>query len=257
MTTLTVSSAPVFAAPTWPTLVRVELRKAVDTRAGRALLGTMAGLAVVILVLAAVFTDEPETFGVALSGVALPMLALLPVVGVLAVTSEWSQRSAVATFALVPRRGRVLVAKAVAVFVLDAVVAAVALVVAVVVYLVDAWVAGAPLDFAGTGRSVLMLAAVAAAATVTGLAFGSALLSTPLAITAVFVVPTVLSVVLLGFAGSAGPWLSATSWTDALFSWIQAVEPSVPIGANVTSGLLWVVLPLAIGTWRQLRREVR
>ena len=36
---------------------------------------------------------------------------LIPVLGILAVTSEWSQRTALTTFALVPRRERVIAAK--------------------------------------------------------------------------------------------------------------------------------------------------
>ena len=41
----------------------------------------------------------------------LPMGLLLPVLGILAMTSEWSQRTALTTFALVPNRNRVLTAK--------------------------------------------------------------------------------------------------------------------------------------------------
>src|SRR2546421_152111 len=36
---------------------------------------------------------------------------LLPIVGLLAITSEWSQRTALTTFARVPRRERVIAAK--------------------------------------------------------------------------------------------------------------------------------------------------
>ena len=39
------------------------------------------------------------------------MTVILPMIGILAVTSEWSQRSGLTTFTLVPHRGRVLWAK--------------------------------------------------------------------------------------------------------------------------------------------------
>ena len=56
---------------------------------------------------------------------------LLPIVGILLVTSEWSQRTAQVTFTLVPRRGRVLAAKVSASVVLALVAFALALVLAV------------------------------------------------------------------------------------------------------------------------------
>ncbi len=39
---------------------------------------------------------------------------LLPVLGILLVTAEWSQRTALTTFTLVPRRERIIAAKAAA-----------------------------------------------------------------------------------------------------------------------------------------------
>ena len=43
------------------------------------------------------------------------MAVLLPVLGILSITSEWSQRTALTTYALVPRRERVVAAKLIAV----------------------------------------------------------------------------------------------------------------------------------------------
>ena len=41
------------------------------------------------------------------------MTVILPIIAVLSVTSEWSQRSGLTTFTLVPHRGRVVLAKAI------------------------------------------------------------------------------------------------------------------------------------------------
>jgi ABC-2 type transport system permease protein len=62
--------------------------------------------------------DAARTFGSYLSLTQIPVGVLLPVLGVLLVTSEWSQRTAMTTFALVPRRFRVLTAKPLAAAVL-------------------------------------------------------------------------------------------------------------------------------------------
>ena len=40
------------------------------------------------------------------------MTVILPIIAALSVTSEWTQRTGLATFTLVPHRGRVLLAKA-------------------------------------------------------------------------------------------------------------------------------------------------
>ncbi len=100
--------------PSFATLTRVELRKSVDTRAGQALLA-----------LAPCCSPSRSSVTWSLHGAAdgaelrrlaarreLPRdRALLPVVGVLAMASEWTQRTALTTFTLTPRRLRVLAAK--------------------------------------------------------------------------------------------------------------------------------------------------
>src|SRR5262249_41919144 len=45
------------------------------------------------------------------AAIGIPMTILLPVVAILAVTGEWSQRAGLTTFTLVPHRGRVIRAK--------------------------------------------------------------------------------------------------------------------------------------------------
>jgi len=52
-----------------------------------------------------------DSFGAA---VGVPMTVVLPLLAALSVTSEWSQRSGLATFTMVPQRSRVIGAKAVA-----------------------------------------------------------------------------------------------------------------------------------------------
>src|SRR3712207_8192920 len=50
------------------------------------------------------------TYGEFTLAIGVPMTIILPILAVLSVTSEWSQRSGLATFTLVPHRGRVLLA---------------------------------------------------------------------------------------------------------------------------------------------------
>jgi ABC-2 type transport system permease protein len=94
--------------PSMPTLVRIEIRKSLSTRSGKAL----AGAAVVLPPAAmAVASTSAETIG----GAAGPIAAmgifaalLLLALGVLSTAGEWTHRTVQTTFLLVPQRGRVL-----------------------------------------------------------------------------------------------------------------------------------------------------
>ena len=94
-------------------LVAVELRKMFDTRSGFWLMASLVVLSVAATAATIIFVDadnlDYEGFA---SAWGMPMSVILPMIAVLAVTSEWSARSALTTFTLVPGRGRVIAAKA-------------------------------------------------------------------------------------------------------------------------------------------------
>ncbi|GAA4731841.1 hypothetical protein GCM10023350_13990 [Nocardioides endophyticus] len=95
-------------------LVRVELRKSYDTRAGFWLImsiGLLVLAAEIIAVAVTAAQDEPMQFGDFIGVAAFLTSFLLPVLGIMLVTTEWSQRSAMVTFALEPRRTLVIAAK--------------------------------------------------------------------------------------------------------------------------------------------------
>jgi len=89
--------------------LRVEWRKSVDTRAARWLLAAVAAVAVIAAVVPIATPhssdqDLPNYLAIVAIGVTL----LLPVVSILTLTSEWSQRTVLTTFTQDPRRDRVL-----------------------------------------------------------------------------------------------------------------------------------------------------
>ncbi len=88
-------------------LVHVELRKMLDTRAGRWLLIGIAGVIAVALTITFFDNGGQHPYGLYLQATTVPMALILPVVGILAVTSEWCQRTGLVTFGLEPRRARV------------------------------------------------------------------------------------------------------------------------------------------------------
>ena len=114
-----VNTAGVHARPGLGRLVAVELRKMVDTRAGFWLQVAMVALTVVVVTVRSVVGDAADhTFASVLEVGMQPAAVLVAVVGILLVTSEWSQRTGMITFALVPVRSRVLGAKLLASIVL-------------------------------------------------------------------------------------------------------------------------------------------
>src|SRR3954463_8081105 len=93
-------------------LVRVEWAKATDTRAARWLLALVAlSTAGMMLVPVRAPTSFDQTYASYLRVAALGLTILLPVVAILMLTGEWSQRSVMTTFTQEPRRIRVLNAK--------------------------------------------------------------------------------------------------------------------------------------------------
>ena len=96
----------------FPRLVRVEWAKATDTRAARWLLALVA-LSTAGIMLAPILapTSFDQTYTRYLRVAAVAEAILLPVVAILMLTGESSQRSAFTTFTEEPRRIRVVNAK--------------------------------------------------------------------------------------------------------------------------------------------------
>ena len=124
---------------------------------------------------------------------------LLPVLGIMAATAEWTQRTGLVTFTLEPRRGRVVLAKALAALALRPV---------VLVGRRRGVRAGqrrrpAPatwdLDAAAGGGLVLALLIYV----LQGVAFGLLFLNTPVAIVTVLVLPTVWTIATMVFSALA------------------------------------------------------
>ena len=243
-------------------LVRVELRKAFDTRAGRWLVGVTAGLALVgdlliAIVLAA--QDEDLAYGDLVAGAAFACSIMLPVLGIMLVTSEWSQRTAMTTFALEPRRMRIVFAKMLAGVLLTAFVVAFALVVGVLCNLLYGALQGS-LDWTFGWTGFFAFVATQTMAMLGGFALACLLLNTPAAIVVFFVYKWVLP-------GLFALGATLMAWFDDIVDWLdfqtaqnelyEAPLTSEQWGQLVVSAVIWLVVPLAIGLWRIRRAEVK
>ena len=236
-------------------LVKVELRKMANTRSGMWLL---IGLAAITLVIVAIyfFTAEPSerTFLHFMGATLGPQGFLLPVLGILLVTSEWSQRTGLVSFTLVPLRGRVLTAK-----VLAGLVAGIAAIVLSVAFAAMATViSGTPDGFAHFGPDELgKFGILQITGILQGLAFGLLFLNSAPAIVSYFVFPTALNIVgsLWEPLGKMQPWIDLWASQAPLFTADDLTNQQwAQIG---TSNLIWVVLPFALGLVRVLQAEVK
>ena len=244
------------------TLTKVELRKSYDTRAGFWLLlvtAVLTSVAMVVVFIVGATQDVALSLGSFLGTTAYTSSFLLPVLGIMLVTGEWGQRTAMVTFTLEPHRGRVIAAKLVAGLLLALAVAVIAMVVAVVataLYALTPNGATWSLDDVsiwGFGLSQLF-------AMLTGFALATLLLNTAAAIVVYFAYSFVLPVLFLLGANYIG-------WFADLRPWIDFADAQRPLfdgsmtgsgwGHLLVSGLLWLGLPLALGLWRVLRAEVK
>lgn len=237
-------------APSLSRLTRVELRKMTDTRAGFWLLTVVALGAIAAVVTTLLSGDDRDHtmarfFIVSGFGAAL----LLPVVGILAVTGEWTQRTALTTFTLVPARFRVVAAKLLA----GCALGLAAVLVCLLLAAVGTAIAGGPwnLDagrFAG-GAAYLLIAMLA------GLALGLLLMSSAPAIVTYFVVPTAVGILIETVPSLKGPsqWFDLGQATASLGDASMAAGDWPRLAVAVT---IWIGLPLALGLLRLRRREL-
>jgi ABC-2 type transport system permease protein len=232
-------------------LVRVEWAKATDTRAARWLLALVA-LSTAGMMLAPVLAPRSfdQTYTSYLGVAAVALSILLPVVAILMLTGEWSQRSVFTTFTQEPRRIRVVNAKLTASLLLGG----------------GGALFGGVVTAAGLGLALVSGRALEANLTVgaiagyvlfvllnvlAGVALGALLQSSATAIAASFALPAAFALV-----GAASTLVS--DWIDmsTTFNWVLENEWGGHVAQISVSVLFWVVVPLAAGVVRTVRRDV-
>ena len=243
-------------------LVKVELRKMFNTRSGFWLLVSIGVLSVIATGAVVVFApDSDVTYQNFASAIGLPMSVILPMIAILAVTSEWSQRSGLTTFTLVPSRGRIIWAKAFATFVVGVGSMAVAFAVGAVGNVAGSALAGVDTvwDISLSMAPQMVLGDLVGMAI--GFTLGVVLRNSAAAIVGYFVVSFVMPGILLLLA-------QVRSWFEDLQPWIDWNETQVALfdGATNTgkewamlgsTTMIWIVIPLVVGLLSLRRSEVK
>lgn len=242
-------------------VVGVELQKMFDTRSGLWLLASL-GVAAVLTSGAIIAWSPTEqiSYQQFILAIGVPMTIILPIIALLSVTSEWSQRTGLVTFTLVPHRGRVLMAKAVAAIAVTMPATVVAFAVGAVGNLVGASLADVPavwdqgwadLGYFALGQTALLLM---------GFMLGALIRNSSGAIVAYmvygFVLPGLFAFLAFNqkWFADARPWVDSKYNQDALLRGEIAGDGWSHLGVTTA---LWFVLPLITAVVNVLRSEVK
>ncbi len=236
-------------------LVKVEMRKMIDTRAGLWLIIAIVAItALITVIFFFAASDDDRTFLNYIGIMATPQGFLLPVLGILLITQEWSQRTGMVTFTLEPHRAKVIMAKVIA----SLIYGLLAVILAVVLATLATAVSGAPGAWDNIGvDDFAKFTLLQVSGVLQGLAFGLIFLNSAAAIVTYFVVPIAFSIVASIWTALADvqPWVDLGTSQTPLFSGENLTGEQ---WAQLATGtLIWVVLPFVVGLWRVLRAEVK
>ena len=242
-------------------LVRVELRKMFDTRSGfwlMASIGIIATLATIGVIL--FVPDGGLGYGAFGAAVGFPMAILLPIVAILSVTGEWSQRTGLISFTLVPQRGLVIWSKAIASIIVGVVSMLLAFAIGAVGNVIGSAINGVGVNWDMKLSDMVLILLANVLGLLIGFMLGTLIRNSAGAIVAYFVYSFVLPTI-FGLLAAFQDWFKdLRPWID--FNFAQAKLFEAPVSgeewANLAvSGIVWMVIPMTVGVWAVLRTEVK
>jgi hypothetical protein len=204
--------------------------------------------------------DADFTYSTFAAAVGYPMAVVLPLIAILSVTSEWSQRSGLTTFALVPDRRRVILAKASACVAVGVASMWLALAIGALGNLVGTAIHGTHLvwDISALDSVYIVLGNVLGL--LIGFMLGVVIRNSAGAIVAYFVYSFALTGAFSLLADNQHwfhtlrPWIDVNYAQSALFDG----SPNASEWAHLAvTGVIWLVVPLSIGLNRLMRSEVK
>jgi len=244
-------------------VTQVELRKMFNTRSGFWLIASIAISAVLATGGVILWAPADElTYSTFATAIRFPVVVILPLIAILAVTSEWSQRTGLTTFTLVPRRSRIIAAKAIT---------SVLIAVAAMVLTFAVGALGNLLGAAATGSSLVWDVSLTQClyyilgmvlSLMTGFMLAVTIRSSTGAIVAYFVLTFVLPTIFGLLATNQQwfhdlqPWIDIQFAQSGLFVFDQELTGEQWAHIGVT-GVTWLFLPLAIGLRFVMRAEVK
>lgn len=243
-------------------LVKVELQKMFNTRSGFWMLISIGLLSVVATGAVIIFAPESNvTYESFATAIGFPMSVILPMIAILGVTSEWSQRSGLTTFTLVPSRGRVIGTKAIATLLVGIVSMAIAFAVGALGNLAGSALAGVDTvwDISLATAPQIVLGNLVGMAI--GFTLGVVLRNSAAAIVGYFVVSLVLPGILALLAQVRAWFSDLQPWIDWNYTQVALFEGGTDTAREWamlgSTTAIWIVLPLVVGLLFLRRSEVK
>jgi ABC-2 type transport system permease protein len=242
-------------------IITTELRKLFDTRSGFWLMGSIGMLALLASGAVIAFSsNDGMTYSAFATAIGYPMTVVLPIIAILSVTSEWSQRSGLTTFTLVPHRGRIIAAKAVACIGLAVTTIPLAFAVGALGNVVGTTIAGIEPVWDLTVANMATIVVANVLGLLVGFMLGVLIRSSAGAIVGYFVYSFVLPTLSVLLAGSQAWFSDLQPWVDFKYAQGTLIDGTVTIQQwehlGVTS-VIWLLVPLSIGLAIVVRAEVK
>jgi ABC-type transport system involved in multi-copper enzyme maturation permease subunit len=244
-------------------ITAVELRKMFDTRSGFWLIASIAITS--LLAAGGVILWAPDnglTYSTFATAIRFPVVIILPLIAILAVTSEWSQRTGLTTFTLVPHRSRIITAKAISAVTIAIASMVLAFAVGALGNVLGAAIRGTTLVWDVTLTQCLYYVLGMVLSLLIGFMLGVLIRASTGAIVAYFIltfaVPTIFGLLAESqqWFHDLQPWVDIQFAQAGLFVFDHSLTSEQWAQIGVT-GLTWLVIPMAIGLWFVMRAEVK
>jgi hypothetical protein len=242
-------------------VVRVELRKMFDTRSGFWLIASIVIAGLVATVATIAFApDQDLTYYTFAKAVGFPMTVVLPIIAILAITGEWSQRTGLTTFTLVPHRTLVIRAKTISSVAVAVASMMFAFAIGAVGNVVGTAIAGTPQVWDVSVAESVNIVLGNLLCLLTGTMLGMLIRSSSAALVVYFVYSLLLPTV-AGLLATSQDWFrDVQPWVDlnfaqaALFTGTLTGEQWANVAVTAAT---WIVVPALIGLRLVMRSEVK
>ncbi|GIF68495.1 hypothetical protein Ais01nite_65300 [Asanoa ishikariensis] len=244
-------------------LIRVERRKMFNTRSGFWLIASIVIATALATIAVILFAPDSElTYSTYIQAIRLPIAVILPIIAILSVTSEWSQRTGLTTFTLVPRRRRIIAAKAISSVAIGVLAVLVALAIGALGNLAGAGITGTPLVWNASPLECLHFVVGSILNLMIGFMLGVLIRASIGAVVAYFLYQFLLPGI-LGLLASSQNWFQDLQpWIDLQYAQSRLHLFDGPLTgeqwANIAvTGAIWLLIPLTIGLRFVVRSEVK
>jgi len=242
-------------------IVSVELRKMFDTRSGFWLMASIVITALLTTIGTIAFAPDADlTYYTFAKAIGFPMTVVLPIIAILSITGEWSQRTGLTTFTLVPHRNRVIAAKAVSSVAVAVASMLFAFAIGAIGNVVGTTIAGTDMVWDVSFAEGVNIVLGSLLCLLTGTMLGMLIRSSAAALVTYFVYSLLLPTVAGVLASSQGWFRDLRPWVDLNYAQAALFEGTLTAEqwANVAvTASVWILLPAILGLRLVMKSEVK